>query len=134
MKLIREINDNYIINQPTDIKKYINEFMNEDREYIIILGLDTKNKVLYRDIISIGNLNSSILHPREAFKNAFIYSANSIIFIHNHPSGDVTPSSDDIDGAKRLKKAGRVLGIPAIDNIIIGNNKIESYNNLIDID
>ena len=127
MKLIREINDNYKIKQPEDIKKYINEFRNEDREYIIILGLDTNNKVLYRDIVAIGTLNASIIHPREVFKSAVIHSANSIIFVHNHPSGSINPSTEDQTVRNNLEEAGKILGIKLLDSIIITDKEINSY-------
>ena len=127
MNLIREINDNYKINQPGDIKKYIDEFKNEDREFIIILGLDTQNKVMYRDVVSIGTLNSAVVHPREVFKSAVMKSANSIIFVHNHPSGDTKPSKEDISVKNSLKNAGEILGIKLLDCIIISGDNINSY-------
>ncbi|MDS1029398.1 DNA repair protein RadC [Bacillota bacterium LX-D] len=92
-----------------------------DREYFKTLFLNTKNHVLGLETISIGSLNSSIVHPRELFKQAVKKSAAAIILAHNHPSGDPTPSREDIDVTKRLIEAGKIMGIEVLDHIIIGN-------------
>ena len=122
MEIIREIDDNVVIKKSDDVKRYLQEFIKEDREYLIVLGLDSKNKVLYREIAGIGTLNTALIHPREVYKKAIITSANSIIIAHNHPSGDTTPSKEDIHTKKELKKAGKIIGIPLLDFIIIGKN------------
>ena len=83
-------------------------------------------QIISWDEISKGDLNSSIVHPREVFKYALRYSANSIICLHNHPSGDPTPSSQDIDITKRLEEVGDLVGIRLLDHIIIGYNKYVS--------
>jgi DNA repair protein RadC len=72
-------------------------------------------------MISQGNLNSSIIHPREVFKNAILSNANSIILVHNHPSGDINPSKEDIEVTKRLREVGNLLGIKVLDHVIIGD-------------
>lgn len=128
MELIREVNEDYVINSMTDCLKYLEEFRKEDREYFIVLGLDTQNKVLYRDVVSIGTLNSAIIHPREIFKTAIIKSANSIIISHNHPSGNTNPSKEDREVYIKLKKAGEILDIKVLDSIIITPNDILSLN------
>jgi len=127
MELIREIDDDYKIKQPKDILKYVEEFRNQDREFLIILGLDTKNKVMYRDIVSIGTLNASLVHPREVFKSAVMKSANSIIMVHNHPSDGCMPSTDDINVRDKLRQAGEILGIKLLDIIIITKSEVNSY-------
>ena len=127
MELIREINDNWQITNYHDTCKYLDEFKNEDREFFIVLGLDSQNKVLYRDITSIGTLNSSLVHPREVFKTACMRSANSIIIAHNHPSGSLEPSQNDIDVFKRLKKAGEILDIKIVDTLIISKDGLKSF-------
>lgn len=112
------------INSPNIIS---NLFMDEmkffKREHFRILVLDTKNHIISIEEISIGNLNSSIVHPREVFNIAIRKSANSIILLHNHPSGDPTPSKEDIDITYRLISGGKILGIKVLDHIIIGDNK-----------
>ncbi|KAA0563688.1 DNA repair protein RadC [Bacillus sp. CH30_1T] len=92
----------------------------------ICLYLNTKNQVLHKQTIFIGSLNASIVHPREVFKEAFRRSAASIICIHNHPSGDPTPSREDIEVTKRLVECGRIIGIDILDHLIIGEKKFIS--------
>ena len=132
MQLIREINDGFKIQNPKDVLKYVEEFKDEDREHFIALGLDTNNKVMYRDIVSIGTLNSGVVHPREVFKKAIINSVNSIIVLHNHPSGTTTPSKEDIEVSKKLKSAGDILDIKVIDFLILTTEGLFSYSTNID--
>jgi DNA repair protein RadC len=89
------------------------------KEHFYLLCLDTRNRVTNVDQISIGNLDSSIVHPREVFKTAISCLASSVIFVHNHPSGDLEPSSEDINLTKRLAEAGELVGIPVLDHIIV---------------
>lgn len=128
MRLIREINEDYIITNTQDNYKYLKEFENEDREFFIVLGLDTRNKVLYRDVISIGTLNMCPIHPREIFKTAIMRSVNSIIIAHNHPSGNKEPSKEDITISKKITKAGELLQIKVLDSLIITKGNINSFN------
>lgn len=97
------------------------------REHFKIAILDTKNQIISIQDISVGNLNSSIVHPREVFNIAIKRSANSIILVHNHPSGDPTPSTEDINITHRLIDAGDIIGIKVLDHIIIGDNKYISF-------
>ncbi|HDR6242880.1 TPA: DNA repair protein RadC [Bacillus cereus] len=92
----------------------------------ICLYLNTKNQVIHRQTIFIGSLNTSIVHPREVFKEAFRRAAASIICLHNHPSGDPTPSREDIAVTKRLVECGQIIGIEVLDHIIIGDHKFVS--------
>ncbi len=89
------------------------------KEYFLALLLDTRGQLIKTAEISVGSLDSSIVHPREVFKEAISASAASVIFIHNHPSGDPEPSEDDIKLTQRLVKAGEIMGIDVLDNIII---------------
>ncbi|MCX7913709.1 MAG: DNA repair protein RadC [Thermodesulfovibrionales bacterium] len=99
-------------------------FKNVKKEFFIAILLNTKNKLIKEFVkISEGTLTNSLIHPREAFKEAIRESAASVIFVHNHPSGDPSPSAEDIAITNRLKKAGDILGIPVIDHIIIGDGK-----------
>jgi len=97
------------------------------KEYFKIILLDTKNKVLDIKTISIGSLNSSIVHPREVFLEAVVKSSASIILLHNHPSGEVQPSREDINITNRLIKAGEIMGIKVLDHIIIGDGTYLSF-------
>ena len=101
-------------------------FKNMKKELFLCLLLDTKNRLIKDVRISEGTLTNSLIHPREAFKSAIKESAASVIFVHNHPSGDPTPSRDDIAVTERLKKAGEVIGIAALDHIIIGDGTFVS--------
>ena len=98
----------------------------EPREHFIIILLSTKNHVLATPTISIGSLNASIVHPRELFREAINHSAAAVILVHNHPSGDPTPSSEDIALTLKLVDAGKILEIHVLDHVIIGDNKYVS--------
>jgi DNA repair protein RadC len=92
-----------------------------DREVFMVVALNTKNKVLGINMVSIGNISASLVHPREVFKPAILLNASSIILMHNHPSGDSTPSRDDRAITERLVDAGTLLGIQVLDHIVIGD-------------
>ncbi|MGD9677322.1 MAG: DNA repair protein RadC [Vulcanibacillus sp.] len=118
----------YSIHSPKDAAEYlIDDIKFLKQEHFIILLLDTKNQIISKETISIGTLNSSIVHPREVFKPAIKKSVSAIILAHNHPSGDPTPSKEDIEITKRLTKAGEILGIDVLDHIIIGDSKYISF-------
>lgn len=91
------------------------------KEYFYILCLDTRNRIKVKKQVSQGNLDSSIVHPREVFKDAISSLAAAVIFVHNHPSGDLEPSSEDVHLTKRLVEAGELLGIPVLDHIIVSD-------------
>lgn len=88
--------------------------------------MDTKNTVIHRQTIFIGSLNASIVHPREVFREAVRRSAASIICAHNHPSGNPSPSQEDIQVTKRLCEAGKLVGIEILDHLVIGDRKYVS--------
>ena len=106
---------------------YMEELRHLKQECFKVIYLDTKNKIIKDENISIGSLNASIVHPREVYKNAVKKSANSIIIMHNHPSGDPAPSREDIDITRRIRKAGELLGIALLDHIIIGDHRYISF-------
>ncbi len=108
------------VRSPEDAVKAVrNKLKGKKREHFIALSLDTRNHLIGIHTISIGSLDSSIVHPREVFKEAITSSAASVIFVHNHPSGDPTPSDDDIKLTKRLVDVGEIMGIEVLDHIII---------------
>ena len=121
MKILREIRDSEPINNATDVYNYLAEFKNQDREMLIVIGLDSKNCPVYREIVHIGTLNSVPVHPREVFKKAVMMSCASLIIAHNHPSGKLIPSREDIDLTAAIRDAGQLLGIELVDHIIIGD-------------
>ena len=113
---------------PLNIINYFNYLFKDKRqEEFYCLYLDNKKKYLDKIKLFIGSINISIVHPREVFKHAYLLSASFIICIHNHPSGDATPSKEDIIITKKLKEIGSLHGIPLIDHIIIGNNNYYSF-------
>lgn len=92
-----------------------------DREHFWVLGLNTRNNLIRMVEVSVGSLNASIVHPRELYLEAVRVSAASVVVVHNHPSGDPTPSGADIQLTRRLQKAGDVLGIELLDHVVIGD-------------
>jgi len=91
-----------------------------------VILLDTKNQVIRVETVAVGTLNSSGVEPREVFKNAIRYSAAAVILVHNHPSGDPTPSREDVTLTRRLLQVGELVGIEILDHIIVGDNKYVS--------
>ena len=104
-----------------------NKFLDTKKEHFYAILLNTKNAIISKELISTGDLNSSIVNPRECFISAVRKSANSVIFVHNHPSGNSKPSNNDKIITERLIKAGEILGISVLDHIIIGNNEYFSF-------
>lgn len=119
--------ERYVIRSPEDGANYVMEEMRFLRqEHFVCLYLNTKNQVIHKQTVFIGSLNSSIVHPREVFREALRRSAASIICLHNHPSGDPTPSREDIEVTKRLSECGKLIGIEVLDHIIIGDKRYVS--------
>lgn len=102
------------------------DFRFSTKEHFTCLFLTTKNRVIHKEIISIGSLNAAIVHPREVFRAAIKRASASLICAHNHPSGDSTPSPEDVELTKRLVNAGQIIGIEVLDHIIIGGNNFVS--------
>ena len=110
------------IKSPEDGYNLFKQFLGElDREYFVVMCLDVKNQPTAINVCHIGSLNSSIVHPREVMKSAILSNACSVIVAHNHPSGNPTPSPEDISVTKRLKEAGELMGIDLLDHLIIGD-------------
>ena len=108
---------------PEDAADYaMPRFRYEDREHFAVILLNVKNHILSMPVISVGSLTASVVHPREVFKAAIQQAAASIILVHNHPSGDPTPSKEDIEVPARMVQVGRVMDIPVLDHIILGND------------
>lgn len=96
--------------------------MNRDRELLIRLDLDSRNRLIGKETVSIGTVNSSLVHPREVFKGAILNNASRIVVLHNHPSGNPEPSDEDLEVQERLQEAGELLGIPLLDFLILGED------------
>ena len=126
----------YYINEKTKIKlnnsqkifNYFKDFfIDEKQENFYAIYLDTKSNLISYNLLFKGTINSSTVHPREIFKHAFLESAYSIIVIHNHPSGDSFPSNQDKELTEKLFNIGKIMAIPIVDHIIIGNNEYFSF-------
>ncbi|MDR4950350.1 JAB domain-containing protein [Neobacillus cucumis] len=110
----------YAVRSPEDAQKLAASYIaDEDREVLLVMMLNTKNQVVGVHRAHVGSLNASVVHPREVMKCAILNNAASIIVSHQHPSGDPTPSREDIEVTKRLVEAGRILGIEVIDHVIV---------------
>lgn len=106
-----------------NVAKILHEYLDgSDREHFVVLLLNCKNKVIGINTVSTGSLTSSLAHPREVFKAAILGNAAAVILGHNHPSGDPTPSSDDVNLTKRLCECGELLGIKVLDHIVLGES------------
>ena len=119
LKKIHETKDVYFY--------YGSSFLFEEQEKLLALFLNSKNEVLKEKIIFMGTANQSIVHPRDIFKEAILNNAIKIIIVHNHPSGNVSPSLEDKKFTQKLKEAGELLSIPLLDHIIIGKNTYFSF-------
>lgn len=111
-------------------KIYLNNlylFKDKKQEYFYCFYLDNKNRLLERKLLFMGTINRSIVHPREIFKEAYLLSSSGIICMHNHPSGDLTPSMEDLELTKSLVEIGRIQGIKIIDHLIVSNNGYLSF-------
>ena len=130
LKMVKESSISYAnrrISKPDEIAEVLRGFLVDcDRETLIVCCLNVKNEPTNISIVSIGSLNTSIVHPREVFKTAVMSNAASIIIAHNHPSGDPTPSKEDINITERLKESGNIIGIKLLDHLIIGTDNFIS--------
>jgi len=114
--------DKPLVKTPEDIVGLVkSRLRDKKKEYFLALLLDTRNQLIKVSEISVGSLDTSIVHPREVFKEAISASAAAVIFAHNHPSGDPEASEDDINLTKRLAEAGEIVGIDVLDHVIIGD-------------
>lgn len=119
--------ERYVVRSPEDGADYVMEDMrNLQQEHLVVLFLNTKNQIIHQQTIFIGSLNASIVHPREIYREAVKRSAASIICAHNHPSGDPTPSQEDIHVTRRLVEAGKIMGIELLDHLVIGQHTFVS--------
>ena len=96
--------------------------VDQDKEHFWVIGRDNKNRIKYLELVSLGTLNSSLVHPREVFRYAIMQGIASLILCHNHPSGDPEPSKEDVTITDRLVEGGKILGIHVLDHVIIGSS------------
>jgi DNA repair protein RadC len=127
-RLARSVmNETVTVRSPKDVADLMTEELRYlQKEHFVCLFLNTKNHIVGQETLSMGSLNASIVHPREVFRAAIKRSSASIICVHNHPSGDPTPSSEDIQLTQRLVEAGEIIGIDVLDHIVIGDHSFVS--------
>lgn len=106
----------------------IYEQLDADKEHFVLLALNNKNRVIGFKVISTGTLTASLVHPREVFRAALFLDAAALIFVHNHPSGDPAPSTEDLDITRRLKEIADVMGLRVLDHIILGHERFASFS------
>jgi len=132
LKVVRERRAGYSRQQRVktsgDVYQAFREhFASLDREQFVVVLLDNKNVILGFNVVSVGTINSSLVHPREVFKPAILANAAAVLLIHNHPSGDPEPSAEDKAITRRLKEAGEILGIKLLDHVVIGDGHFVSF-------
>jgi DNA repair protein RadC len=108
------------ISDPSHMYQQLKDMEDLNQECFVIITLNAKNKMIDKHVITMGLLNASLVHPREVFRNAILDSAYAIVMAHNHPTGDLTPSPEDIRVTKQLIDAGKIIGIKVEDHVIIG--------------
>ena len=114
------------ISRPADILPIISDIKDQKKEFFLAVFLNARNQVICREDVSVGSLNASLVHPREVFLPAVGSSAASVILAHNHPSGDCTPSKEDIELTRRMSQAGDIMGIEVLDHLIVASERFLS--------
>jgi DNA repair protein RadC len=107
------------ITRPEDVLPLLADISSSDRENFVAVHLDARNNPLSIEVVSVGSLSAAIVHPREVLKGAILSNSAAVLLVHNHPSGDPSPSRDDIELTRRLVKAGQIVGIEVLDHIIV---------------
>lgn len=113
--------------KPRDVWEALRDIREHKKEHFVVFYLDTRNKEIKRDIVSIGTLNYNLVHPREVFEPAVRNLAASVVVAHNHPSGCLEPSNEDLSLTKRLAQAGKLLGIELLDHVIVTSEGFMSF-------
>ena len=107
------------IRGPEDVLRHVRDLRRARREHFVVLLLNARHELQCREVVSIGSLNASIVHPREVFLPAILHSAASVVLVHNHPSGDPEPSEEDVSISRRLVQVGEMVGIGVLDHVIV---------------
>lgn len=115
------------IRSPRDACRAAASIRTADREHFLALYLNARNVVIHQETVSVGSLNANIVHPREVFRPAIAQGAAAVVLVHNHPSGDVSPSQEDLNLTQRLVEAGRLLGIEVLDHLIVAGQRYLSF-------
>jgi len=130
--VVREASADYKATSPEDIYRFwqnevaTTSWFQDEKECFVVICLSAKNHIKSYNLVSLGLLDSALVHPREVFRPAIIAGAAAIIVAHNHPTGDATPSAEDLQTTRRIVESGKIIGIKLLDHVIIGN----SFNSL----
>lgn len=130
-----EIRQTIVVDKPRILSDWLNQWIGfSQQEHFIVVFLDNKNAIIKHKVMFIGTMNSAVVHPREVYREAISIGSSKIICAHNHPSGDITPSQEDIHMTRRLKEVGDLMQIPLLDHIIVGKNNYLSFREKLLID
>jgi DNA repair protein RadC len=116
--------DGTLLTTPQQVECYLSDIKAAAQECFIVIALNAKNRVIEKHLVSLGTVNSALVHPRECFRALVMSGASATILAHNHPSGDPTPSSEDIKITRQLIGAGEIMGIKVLDHIIVGDTAL----------
>jgi DNA repair protein RadC len=116
--------DGTMLVTPEHVESYLCDIKALAQEVFVVITLNAKNRVIQKHLVSIGTVNSALVHPRECYRTAILDGASALILAHNHPSGDPTPSSEDIRITRQLISAGEVMGIKVLDHVIVGDTAL----------
>lgn len=116
--------DGTLLNTPDQVETYLADIKHAAQECFIVIALNAKNRVIERHLVSLGTASSALVHPRECFRALIQSGASAAILAHNHPSGDPTPSSEDIKITRQLVGAGEIMGIKVLDHVVIGDSAL----------
>ena len=116
-----------VVTMPIHVYERLKAYRNRQKEHFIVLMLSTQNEIVRQEVVSVGTLNSSLVHPREVFRSAILAGCSHVILSHNHPSGFTEASQEDITVTNRLVKAGKLLGIELVDHVVIGREGYYSF-------
>jgi len=108
------------VRTPADVQRECAELVNQEQEAFTVILLNSKNNMISADVVTVGLLDASLVHPREVFRQAIIKNAAAVILVHNHPSGDPAPSAEDIRITKQLVDAGKIIDIKVLDHVVLG--------------
>ena len=115
------------LSDPSHVYEHLRAYRSKQKEHFIALYVNARNKIIREEVVSVGTLTASLVHPREVFGPAVQCSAAGVIVAHNHPSGDQNPSADDGAATRRLERAGRILGVPLLDHVVIAEGGYYSF-------
>lgn len=128
LEIIKTYDEKAVFKSYEDIKKFYEDYKDLDKEVLVVYFLNTRNKILRREVMAIGDNDESIFPIKSILKIALLINANCLIFSHNHPTGNINPSNDDIETTRKAKEGADIIGIKVLDHIIVGKGNKEVYS------